>query len=354
MSGPLTAGEPLVPHPAPEPRDPRPPKAPKPPRRRGPGRATRILRRIAGFFVGLCLLAVAAAGVVGLTVYHHYAADLPSVDVLRHYQPKVMSRVYADNGQLVAELATERRIYVPYTAIPPMVRNAFISAEDRNFWTHPGIDPVAILRAGLTDLIQMGEGRRPIGASTITQQVARNILLNNNKVSLARKLREAILAMRMTQAMSRERILEIYLNEIYLGLSSYGVAAAAETYFNKPLDQLDIAQAAFLGGLPKAPNNYNPFRDPKGAKARRDWVLDRMAEDGYITAAQAKAAKAEPIDPSPFHRPETAAGSQWFAEEVRRQLVSQFGNDAATEGGLFVRTSLDPGLQREAERALHD
>ncbi len=196
-----------------------------------------------------------------------------------------------------------------------MVKQAFVSAEDQNFWSHNGVDPMAIMRAGVFDLTHMGQGRRPIGASTITQQVAKNMLLDN-QVSLARKAREAILAMRIEQSLSKQRILELYLNEIYLGLSSYGVAAAAQAYFNKPLDKLTLSEAAFLAALPKAPNNYNPFRFPEAAKARRDWVLDRMAEDHVISAAQAAAAKAEPI---------IAVGVPPAAADSRRGLVRRGG-----------------------------
>ena len=199
----------------------------------------------------------------------------------------------------------------------------------------------------------MGQGRRPIGASTITQQVAKNMLLDN-QVSLARKAREAILAIRIEQTLSKERILELYLNEIYLGMGSYGVAAAAQAYFNKPLEKLTLSEAAFLAALPKAPNNYNPFKFADAAKARRDWVLDRMAEDHVITAAQATAAKAEPIIPSEFHRPQPIPGADWFTEEVRRELIARFGADVTTQGGLMVRTSLDPALQIAAEKAVRN
>ena len=235
------------------------------------------------------MLAAAVGGIGGYVMWQRFSADLPDVDGLRNYRPPVMSRVYAGDGRLMAELATERRIFVPYTAIPEVVKQAFVSAEDQHFWTHPGVDPLAIVRAGLFDMSHMGQ-RRPIGASTITQQVAKNMLLDN-QVSLARKAREAILAMRIEQNLSKQRILELYLNEIYLGLSSYGVAAAAQAYFNKPLDKLTLTEAAFLAALPKAPNNYNPFKFPDAAKARRDWVLDRMAEDHAITTAQADAAQ---------------------------------------------------------------
>jgi penicillin-binding protein 1A len=353
----LTAGEPLVgPRPAGRPNSSPPPKGEK--RRNGKKRkhsasAFGWLGRLVGLTLGLATVLGIAGGVVGYAAYLHYSADLPDVDGLKNYKPPVMSRIYAGNSRLISELATERRIFVPYSAIPDMVKDAFISAEDQNFWTHPGIDPLAIIRAAFTDLQQMGQGRRPIGASTITQQVAKNMLLNN-QVTLARKIREALLAMRIEHTLTKQRILELYLNEIYLGAQSYGVAAAAQAYFNKPLDQLSLGEAAFLGALPKAPNNYNPFRFPEAAKARRDWVLDRMADNGYITRAQAEAAKATPITPSAFRRPDMVPYADWFAEDVRRQLVERFGTDVTTQGGLIVRTSLDPALQQAAETSLHN
>ena len=204
-----------------------------------------------------------------------------------NYQPPVMSRVYAGDSRLLAELASERRIFVPVTAIPDIVKQAFISAEDQNFYTHRGVDPLAIARAAVFDLAHAGQGKRPIGASTITQQVAKNMLLDN-QMSFARKAKEAILAMRIEKNLSKDRILELYLNEIYLGLGSYGVAAAAQSYFNKPLDKLTIAEAAFLAALPKAPNNYNPFKYP-GCGARRGATRCSTAwpRTTSITAAQA-------------------------------------------------------------------
>jgi penicillin-binding protein 1A len=346
MTGPLTAGDKLVPSSSAP-----PPKRPgqgatRKPRRGGFGR---FLARLVGAVAGVVVLAALVGGVGAYVAYERFSADLPDVAGLQNYQPPVMSRVYAGDARLIAELATERRIFVPYAAIPDIVRQAFVSAEDQNFWTHPGVDPVAILRAGVTDFLHMGQGRRPEGASTITQQVAKNMLLDN-QLSLSRKVKEAILAMRIEGSLSKERILELYLNEIYLGLQSYGVAAAAQAYFNKPLEELTPAEAAFLAALPKAPNNYNPFRFPEAAKARRDWVLDRMADDHVITVAQATAAKATAIVPAQFHRPETVPGSAWFAEDVRRELVARFGPDTTTQGGLMVRTSLDPALQVQAER----
>ena len=352
MTEPLKAGEPLA---SPPSRNRRKTPAPKPPRPPRPQRSRlrRFIRGVAGGLLGIVVLVAAIGGIAGTFAWMRFSADLPDVDGLRNYQPPVMSRVYAGDARLIAELATERRIFVPYSAIPDMVKQAFVSAEDQNFWIHRGVDPLAIVRAGVFDLTHMGEGRRPVGASTITQQVAKNMLLDN-QVSLARKAREAILAMRIEQALTKQRILELYLNEIYLGLGSYGVAAAAQAYFNKPLDQLTLSEAAFLAALPKAPNNYNPFRFPDAAKARRDWVIDRMTEDRAITAAQATAAKAEPIVPSEFHRPQPIPGADWFSEEVRRQLISQFGADVTTQGGLMVRTSLDPALQIAAENAVRN
>ncbi len=309
-------------------------------------------RRLLGAGLGLLLvLGIAGLG-VGLSLYQHYAAGLPSVDGLRHYNPPVMSRVYASDGSLMAELATERRIYAPLTDIPPLVQGAFIAAEDQSFWTNPGIDPAAILRAAVTDIEKYRSGRRPIGASTITQQVARNMLLESDKLSLARKIREALLALRLTNALGKKRVLELYLNEIYLGEQSYGVAAAAQTYFGKTLDALTPAEAAFLAALPKAPNNYNPYTHPDAAKARRDWVLDRMADTGVINAAQAAAGKQQPLIPPGFTRPELKQTDTYFAEDVRRQLVAQFGPKPVVEDGLTIRTSLDPRLQRAATSIL--
>ncbi len=354
MTGPLTAGERLAPSNNPEAGNSNAPVAQKTaktrPRR---GIFVRAVRGLFGAVLAVLLLVGVVGGVSLWVAYQHFSADLPDVDGLRNYQPPVMSRVYAGNSRLLIELATERRIFVPITAIPEIVRQAFISAEDQNFYTHRGIDPLAITRAALFDLAHFGQGRRPVGASTITQQVAKNMLLDS-QVSLTRKAREAILAMRIEQNLSKDRILELYLNEIYLGLASYGVAAAAQTYFNKPLDKLTLAEAAFLAALPKAPNNLNPFKYPDLARQRRDYVLDRLQEDHAITAAQAAAAKAEPIVPSEFRRPPPIPGAEWFTEEVRRQLIAQFGQDTTTEGGLMVRTSLDPALQIAAERSVRE
>ncbi len=352
----LTAGERLA-APTSTPKPPKPPprrgRAPLP-RRRPFFQPLRALGRLIGALAGLAVLGAGLAAMGGYVAFQRFSAGLPDVEGLRHYQPRVMSRVYAGDSRLLSELATERRIFVPYAAIPDIVKRAFLSAEDQNFFIHRGVDPLAIARAAITDLMNYGQGRRPVGASTITQQVAKNILLGSSEVSLARKAREAILAIRLEETLSKDRILELYLNEIYLGMQAYGVAAAAQSYFNKSLDELTFADAAFLAALPKAPNNYNPFRFPDAAKARRDWVLDRMAEDHVITAEQAAAARAQPIGPAQYRRPDMVAGADYFAEEVRRWLVAQFGAETTTQGGLVVRSTVDPVLQAAADRVLRE
>ena len=308
-----------------------------------------MVKLIRFLFVCAVILAIAGAGFVGITIWY-FGRDLPDYQQLANYQPPITTRVQAGDGRLLAEYATQRRVFVPIQAIPKTVSDAFISAEDKNFYTHHGIDPLSILRAGFTDIGRLRGGRRPIGASTITQQVAKNMLLTS-EVSVTRKIKEILLATRIEAALPKDRILELYLNEIYLGSGAYGVAAAAMTYFDKSLDQLSLAEAAFLGGLPKAPNRYNPARFPEAATARRNWVLDRMVEDGYVSRAAADAAEAQPIEL--HHRREASeVKAPYFAEEVRRQLLARYGEKALYEAGLSVRTSLDPRLQAEADQAL--
>ena len=300
------------------------------------------------------MLVVALAGVVGAGVlawaFHHYARGLPPYAQLADYRPPMVSRIHAGDGRLLAEFATQKRVFVPVDAIPRRVRDAFISAEDKTFYDHPGIDLPGIFAAAYKNLVRAGTDRRPVGASTITQQVAKNFLLSN-VLSYRRKIKEAILALRIERTLTKQRILELYLNEIYLGLGSYGVAAAALNYFNKPLDALTLAEAAFLAGLPKAPNNYNPHRRPKAARARRDYVIARMFEDGSITEAEAARARSGPVV---LHaaEPIEIARAEYFVEEVRRRLAEKFGATQLYGGGLSVRTTLDPRLQAIADRAL--
>jgi penicillin-binding protein 1A len=297
----------------------------------------------------LLLVGLVGAGFAGLTVWY-FGRELPDYKQLSDYEPPIVTRIYAGDGRLLAEYATEKRIFVPVSAMPPLVIHAFLAAEDKNFYTHAGVDPMSMVRAGITDLLHMSEHRRPVGASTITQQVAKNFLLTN-ELSIQRKIKEALIAMRMEQVMSKDRILELYLNEIYLGGGTYGVAAAAQNYFNKSLDELTVEEAAFLAALPKAPNNYNPLRYPDAAKDRRDYVIDRMAEADFITGQQASAARAAPITLN--HRDGTqSARADYFSEEVRRELLARYGEKTLYEGGLSVRTSLDPMLETAAEKSL--
>jgi penicillin-binding protein 1A len=277
--------------------------------------------------------------------------DLPSVQDLQNYAPPVTTRVYAGDGTLLGEYARERRVFVPIAFVPKLVINAFTSAEDRNFFNHPGIDPSGMLRAALKDIGKVVMGRRPEGASTITQQVARNFKLNSD-VKIARKIREVFLALRLDSTYPKEKILELYLNEINLGQNSYGVAAAALNYFGKSLDQLDIAEVAFLASLPKAPSHYDPRYHHKAALDRRNWVIGQMEENGYITEEQAKAAIAEPLNA--FTRPlgSQTEDAQYYVEEVRRQLYAKYGAEALYDGGLQVRSSLDTRLQNFAVNAL--
>ena len=311
-----------------------------------------MLLRIFGYIFGIgafMLLGLAVAAGVLLQMFN---ADLPDYDRLAKYEPPVMTRIHAANGELVAEHARQRRLYLPIQAVPDLIKASFLSAEDKNFYEHGGVDVVGIIRAVAVNLRNSGSGKRPVGASTITQQVAKNFLLTN-EVSYERKIKEALLALRIEQAYSKDKVFELYLNEIYLGLGSYGVAAAALNYFDKPVNQLTIAEAAYLAALPKAPENYNPFRAKDRAVERRNWVIDRMVENGYIRAADGDAAKASPLDVKVRPVGTYLFASEFFAEEVRRNLVDMFGADKLYEGGLSVRTTLDPELQKVAREKLH-
>ena len=308
-----------------------------------------MLRVLLTIFGLLLLVAIAGAGGV-LVVFQNFGRDLPEYRQLAGYEPPVMTRVHGGDGRLLAEYALEKRVFVPIKVMPRRVVRAFLSAEDKNFYNHPGVDILGVLRAALTNVKNIGRSRRPVGASTITQQVAKNFLLTN-EVSWRRKVKEAILAFRIERALTKDRILELYLNEIYLGFGSYGVATAALNYFDKSLGELSIAEAAFLAALPKAPNNYNPIHKPKAALDRRNWVIGRMLTDAIITQAEAEQAKATPLSVRQRSATEYVT-AEYFAEEVRRQLVTRYGEEKLYKGGLSVRTTLDPRLQAIATRVL--
>ncbi|MBZ0216494.1 MAG: transglycosylase domain-containing protein [Fimbriimonadaceae bacterium] len=299
-----------------------------------------MLMRFLGFLFALgTILGLVGAGVAAYVIWDA-SKDLPDYEVLAQYEPPVTTRIHAADGSLVAEYANQRRLYLPINTIPDQVVQAFLSAEDKNFYDHNGLDYAGIARAMAINVRNLGTGRRLVGASTITQQVAKNFLLSS-EVSYERKLKEALLAVKIETAFTKPEILELYLNEIYLGIGSYGVAAASLNYFSKSVNELTVAEAAFLAALPKAPNNYHPVRYPERALERRNWVLDRMYENGYMSAEQAEQAKAQPMTLN--FRPTGAQifAADFFAEEVRRQLYEIYGQDKLYEGGLSVRTTLD-------------
>ena len=305
-----------------------------------------------GYLFGVALFGCLIAAGGAIWVFWEFGRDLPDYRQLADYSPPVTTRVHAGDGSLLAEYAVERRVFVPVTVMPKRVIHAFLSAEDKNFYRHPGVDVVGVTRAAITNLRNYGKGRRPVGASTITQQVAQNFLLTKD-VSITRKIREAIISFRMERAFTKDEILELYLNQIYLGFGSYGVAAAANNYFGKSLDELSVEEAAYLAALPKAPNNYNPSRYYDAAVSRRNYVLGRMVEDGYIPPREGERAQATPLQVSRTDRAATI-DAPYFAEEVRRELAERYGDTALYQGGLSVRTTLDPRLQRIAQRELRN
>src|SRR5499425_3133885 len=311
-----------------------------------------LLRFVAWVLSGLTIMAFAGAAGV-LVMLGIFSKQLPDYSQLQDYEPAVMTRVHASDGSLLAEYARERRLYTPIQAVPKLVTHAFVAAEDKNFYEHGGIDFSGIARAAILFVQQYGSGRRPQGASTITQQVAKNFLLTN-ELKFSRKIKEALLAMKIERTFSKEKILELYLNEIYLGMGAYGVAAASLLYFDKSVHELTVAEAAYLAALPKAPNNYHPFRQRERALERRNYVLDRMAEDHYITAQEAEKAKKEPLKITPRPTGAHIFAAEYFAEEVRRYIFENYTEKKLYEGGLSVRTTLDPKMQVLARKVLVD
>src|SRR5208283_4723776 len=279
----------------------------------------KILLRFLGFLfaAGTILFVVGIGAVAGLL--WHFSKDLPDYSQLQNYEPPVMTRVHGADGSLLAEYANERRLYIPIQAVPKLVINAFLAAEDKNFYEHGGLDFYGIARATMLYVQNYGSSRRPQGASTITQQVAKNFLLSS-EVSIARKIKEALLALRIERTYSKDKILELYLNQIYLGLGAYGVAAASLLYFDKSVHELSIAEAAYLAALPKAPNNYHPFRQRERALERRNYVIERLLEDHYITAQEAEKARKEPLKITQRPTGAHVFAAEYFAEEVRRYI----------------------------------
>src|ERR1039457_6573147 len=311
----------------------------------------RLLVRFLGFLfaAGTVVFLVGVAATAGLI--WHFSRDLPDYSQLQDYEPPVMTRVHASDGALLGEYSKERRLYLPIQAVPKLVINAFLAAEDKNFYEHGGIDFQGMARAAVLYAQNYGSNRRPQGASTITQQVAKNFLLTN-EVSFTRKIKEALLAMRIERAYSKDKILELYLNEIYLGLGAYGIASASLTYFDKGVNERTVPEAAYLEALPLAPNNYHPFRQRERALERRNWVIDQMALDGFITTVQADTAKRTALGVTQKATSTHTFAAEYFAEEVRRELYDRYGEKKLYDGGLSVRTTLDTKLQVLARQTL--
>lgn len=315
--------------------------------------------RFIGSFFGAIFTAITlgilfAALTVG-GIFYMYSRDLPSHESLAQYTPPTISRIYSGEGRIIDEFAQERRLFVPIEDIPDVVKHAFISAEDKNFYTHHGYDVTGMAAAFRDAILSRGQDLR--GASTITQQVMKNFLLSGDRTG-ERKIKEIILASRLEETLSKDKILELYLNEIFLGQNSYGVAAAAQTYFNKPLSALTAGEAAYLATLPKAPSEMHPVRNRDRALERRAYVLNRMAEDGYITKDEAKAEAEKPLltvqggDYAAFR--EALPPRSYFTDEIRRQLSTTFGEAEFFGGGLSIRATVDPALQETAAKALRD
>ena len=303
----------------------------------------KILRIIFNFFFWAFVASVATLAVLILI----YGNDLPDYKKLATYAPPVATRLYAADGSLLIEYANERRVFIDYDDLPPQLVNAFIAAEDQNFWTHPGIDVQGIIRAVANNTMRMfGANATLSGASTITQQVAKNFFLTSER-TISRKIKEAILALRLERAFSKEHILTLYLNQIFLGARAYGVGSAALMYFNKPVSELSLAECAFLASLPKAPNN----RDR--AIERRNYVLRRMVDEGFITQSDADVAAAQDLNINSGFTEQMAEELQYFAEDVRRQLLNSLGRETLYNDGLYIKTTIVPELQYAASAALN-
>jgi penicillin-binding protein 1A len=304
-------------------------------------------------FAGVTVLGLIAVAGIAVAIWAAWLFhDMPDASDLADYHPPTATRAYAWDGTLIGEFSRERRIFVPYDNIPPQLAQAFLAAEDRNFFKHAGLDYTGIIRASAKDIVNIAQGRRLESGSTITQQVAKNILLTND-ATIGRKLKEAMIAQQLEGSLSKERILELYLNEIWLGYRSYGVGAAAYNYFGKSITDLDLAECAYLASLPKGPDNYHPIRRKTQAMQRRNWVLDQMVEAGWATRAQADAAKREDLVVQPEPSRAKYRDADYFVEEVRRRGLATLG-PKLTEGGYYMRTTLDPRLQSAARTALMD
>jgi len=311
----------------------------------------RLLVRFSGFVfaVGTVVFLGGVTCVAALIWY--FSKDLPDYSQLQAYEPPVMTRIHAADGALLGEYARERRLYLPIQAVPKLVTNAFLAAEDKNFYEHGGIDFTGMARAALLYAQNYGSNRRPQGASTITQQVAKNFFFSS-EVSFVRKIKEALLAMRIERAYSKDKILELYLNQIYLGLGAHGIAAASLVYFDKSVNELTVAEAAYLAALPKAPTLLHPVKNHDRAIERRNYVIDRLLENGWIKQVDADKARKEPLVVTGRANAAHVFAGEYFAEEVRRDILERYGEKKLYEGGLSVRTTLDRKMQVMARKTM--
>ncbi len=308
----------------------------------------KFLKNIITFTISFILL----SGVLVFSTLWIYSSDIPDYKFLKNYKPSVSSKVYSGDGELVADFSKEKRIFVPYNSIPKNVINAFLSAEDKNFFSHPGVDAKGVLRAFINNISNIISSKRLEGASTITQQVAKNFLLNN-EVSLNRKIKEAILAFRIERSLSKERILELYLNQIYLGSGAYGVAAASLEYFDKSIRDLNYSEAALLAALPKAPSRYNPYKDIDLAKFRRNLVLKNLFDNNYITVKWYKKLIKEEIKLNK-NKKIYLEDSQYYIEDVRKNVIENFSYDKVYKQGFNINTPINLKLQKIATESLRN
>ncbi|MDR2157936.1 MAG: PBP1A family penicillin-binding protein [Holosporaceae bacterium] len=309
----------------------------------------KLLRYMGYIFLMLLAMVSVGASTVFFVLYF-LSSELPDHNSLKKYSPDLSSRVFLRDGSKLCEYASEKRYFVPVDKIPKKLINAFLSVEDKHFFEHPGIDFYGVVRSMIKNLENLGTGKRPQGASTITQQVARIFLIKNNELSYIRKIKEAILSYRIENSLSKMQILELYLNQIYLGLGSYGVAAAAKTYFNKALDELTIAECSYLAALAKGAGNYHPIRRKDRAIVRRNWAVGRQLEDGRITETEAKESIREELKIA--EQTPSSETAEYFSEEIRKYLIDKFPFESLNKEGLIVRTTLDAKLQRCAYFAL--
>ena len=302
------------------------------------------LRLVIAIFVGALLFV--------FSTLWYFSSDLPDYKILANYKPPISSRVHSGEGNLIAEYALQKRLFIPYDSIPKKVVYSFLSAEDKNFFSHPGVDAKSITRATIKNLKNIFSDKRLEGASTITQQVAKNFLLTS-EVSIKRKIKEAILAFRIERAYSKERIMELYLNQIYLGEGTYGIAAASLEYFDKAVNELNYEEAALLAALPKAPSKYNPYKSKERAKIRRDIVLKNLYENSYIDSAKYKKLKNKKIK-TKKRKIKLLEEANFYTEEVRRIINHKYGYDSLYKGGLSIRTPLNSNYQIEALKSLRE